>query len=248
VTRHEPEPIRTLVPNVSPAVEALVAKCIHKNPAQRFANGTELLEAVEALVRGSMRASNPALEDPTAVDAGGPPVARPSDVPPQIPRPPPSSPALGAPTPGPTTFDEMPGAAPAAFDRFKVAAAIGGGFALAGLLLIIFTVWPGSGRANANADPLASGAPVGSPPVVAPLVLAVPPPAAEAIAEPAPAPTTTPVPPSAPAVTMIPTPLATAAPAATTTPPRPRVDRKADCAQPFTTDAKGVKIPKLHCL
>ena len=27
-----------------------------------------------------------------------------------------------------------------------------------------------------------------------------------------------------------------------------RKDRKADCAQPYTVDAKGNRIPKLHCL
>ena len=106
VTRHEPEPLRKYSPNVSPEPEAIVSKCIAKDPSLRFADGN-----------------------------------------------------------GGTSFDddvERP------VDRFEVFAAIG-----------------------AMGTPPRSTAPSGS---------------------------------------------------------AARKDRKTDCAQPYTVDAKGNRIPKLHCL
>jgi hypothetical protein len=72
--------------------------------------------------------------------------------------------------------------------------------------------------------------------------------------EPAPEPTASTSAPSfaASGASMIPTPLAVPISSVVAPAPvvsaRPRLDKKTDCAQPFTIDAKGVKIPKLHCL
>ena len=271
VTRHEPEPVRKYAPNVAPELEAIVARCIEKEPSRRFADGAELLEALEALARASARASIADVDD-TSADADGPPVERRSDVP----RPRASTPAIGAPTPGPTTYDSERGDVAQPVDRFRLFAAIGGGCAVAGILLIIVVAVlgrsdppksPGAVGTREATAIAASAAPIASVPqiaVVAPPPAPAPAPAPpEPAADPEPAATAIPMPLADPAVTMIPTPLATAVPVPTaaiatarTSPGSaggaaagaPARSRKADCAQPFTIDAKGVKIPKLHCL
>lgn len=230
VTRHEPEPMRKLVPNLDPAIEEVVARCIAKDPSHRYADGGALLAAVEALAG---RASQPDL---------GVASARMSK-----PRLPDASEAAA--TPAATIVDATHPAAP---DRMRLFIAIGAGVALAGLLLIVATiVWGGGERAAATAPSSAA-----SPSVTAPEAPVAPPsPARPVVAEPAPAaepaPSVTATPFAGPAVSMIPTPLAVPAAsgaAAAAPSARPRLDKKTDCAQPFTIDAKGVKIPKLHCL
>jgi serine/threonine protein kinase len=74
VTRQEPDPVRKYVPNVSPQIEALLARCIAKDPARRFADGSELLKAVDEVIAATARISSHDLDDPTVADASGPPV------------------------------------------------------------------------------------------------------------------------------------------------------------------------------
>jgi serine/threonine-protein kinase len=288
VTRHEPEPLRKYAPNVAPELEAIVNKCIAKDPSLRFADGNALLDAIEAIPRATPRASVADFED-TAADERGPPVvpvvpiaplSAPGSSPrPAVPKPRDSAPfgspfGAFAPTPGGTSFDD-PALLERPVDRFKVFAAVGAGCAVAGILLILITVmWGGKDRGKASGAGAASSqaAVVAPPPTMVtpplPEVAPVEPPAAPA--EPAPSAVTAATPPSAAASTvaaphMIPTPLATDTPVATssaaiavvgTPPPRStapsgsaaRKDRKADCGQPYTLDAKGNRIPKLHCL
>jgi serine/threonine protein kinase len=245
VTRHEPVPMRKYVPNIDPALEKLVARCIAKDPAERFVDGGVLLEEIEELLRATNRTSHVEADD-TAADASGPPVA--------------PSPA---PTPGPTSRDQLSpalGTGPPV-ERLRLFVAIGAGVGVAGLLLILVTMlWGSSSRPKTIAS-------TGQTPSASTATATMAPAAAASVAEPAPEPaaavTATPV--AEPAVTMIPTPLAVPVTTATVTAvaapapaaaashaassPRPRIDnKKADCAQPFTIDAKGVKIPKLHCL
>ena len=157
VTRHEPEPLRKFVPNLDPAVEALVARCIAKDPSQRYADGSAVLEAIEDLVRVAGR-SQPDLDD-TAADAGGPPVAA-------------VAPAMRAPSVVPRArertcrrtdtwpddqLERTPVPAPALPpERLRLFAAIGGGFAAAGLLLILVTVVFGGSHPKATAAPPAA--------------------------------------------------------------------------------------------
>lgn len=314
VTRQEPEKIRTYVPNIPPQIEALVARCIAKDRDRRFANGTELLEAVEEVLRSTSRLAE--LDDPTEAGVDGPPVAGMSSAPTVVvagrvsgepsaaaPAPPNHEAAVthreaGAPKPpgivkrplafppgvpilpreresGPAAYSPTPGGITRELlstlsmqpDRLRLFAAIGAGIAVAGVLLIVLTVlfgrsapqqkagvFPGSsGSAAAPVVPLSASAE----PAPSGIVFHVVSPEDEAPGSPVASAGSDPAA-SSPAVTMIPTPLA--APATTggaTTQPRPGAtpsgrprafDRKADCAQPFTVDAKGVKIPKLHCL
>ena len=254
VTRQEPESMRKLVPNLDPAIEAVVAQCIAKDPSKRYADGGALLAAVETLARASGRISSPDLDD-TAADANGPPVLPPASAArlPRRSRPSPTEPqarddgSAGAATPAATIVDARSPAPATPADRMILFVAIGGGVALAGLLLIgVTVVWGGAAAPTARVVPAsaASRPPAAAEP--APVV------SASASATPEPTPSSTAASFAAPAGSMIPTPLAVAAPAAPAAPPagsaRPRIDKKADCAQPFTVDAKGVKIPKLHCL
>lgn len=275
VTRHEPEPMRKYVPGIAPELEALVERCIKKDPAERFADGSELLEAVEEVARVLGRTTALELDDQTSSDPA-PPVRPPS----LIPKARESSPAASAPTPGPTTMSRSettsrrpPIVVPP--DRMRLFAAIGAGIAGAGLLLIFVAVFLGGSSAKktaANAVQPTAASPSPPPPSPSPLPAAPPPATAAAAVEPASPPPEEPTVEPAVAPTIIPTPLAVApaaaAPTITPTPlavavtapspaaagrtpassPRPHPDKKADCAQPFTVDAKGVKIPKLHCL
>jgi hypothetical protein len=263
VTRHEPEPMRKYVPNIDPALEKLVARCIAKEPADRYVDGGLLLEEIEDLLRALNRSSTPELDaDDTAADAAGPPVALPAVALPAVASPAVASPAVASPTPDGTSRDLLGPLAGAALpvERLRLLVAIGAGVAFAGLLLIVVTLVWGSERLAA---PKASAT---SPSAAASSTAAL------GVLDPAPEPAVSslPVPSLAapvvgePPVTIIPTPVVVAvtapsvaaavapsSPAAghAAAPARPRVDpRKGDCAQPFTIDAKGVKIPKLHCL
>ena len=244
VTRYEPEPMRKLVPNLDPAIEAVVAKCIAKDPSMRYADGGALLAAVEELARESGRVSQPDLAPPIAPAATGPKATRPAS-------PADAVDAAVAATPAATIVDAHPPSTVTPAERVRLFVAIGGGVALAGLLLVAaVVVWGGAERPKPVVASSAVATDAPRPPAPA-----EPPPVASASAAPGPAepaPSSTVMSFAAPAGSMIPTPLAVAATAAAPTVPaasgRPRIDRKADCAQPFTVDAKGVKIPKLHCL
>jgi serine/threonine-protein kinase len=48
ILREEPRPLRSLRADASPAVEAIVARCLKKKPAERFASVRELLSALVA--------------------------------------------------------------------------------------------------------------------------------------------------------------------------------------------------------
>lgn len=260
VTRHEPEPVRKLVPGIQPELEALVERCIKKDPSERFADGSELLEAVEEVARIIGRTSPIEIDDATASDDS------PAVKPPSLPKPPESNPFAISQTPGPTTraLSAVPIVVPP--ERVKLFAAIGAGVAGAGLLLIFVAILLGSAsdkkkaaaaaslRPPATVTPLPTATASSEEPIAAAVPLAavapLPSPAEEPAVEPAVVSTIIPTPLAAPAVSITPTPLAVAASAqpAVVAPPRAHRDKKADCAQPFTIDAKGVKIPKLHCL
>ena len=58
VVKHPHEPLRSRVPDVSPEVEAVVERCLAKSAADRYADGSALLAAIEQILRGP-RASSP---------------------------------------------------------------------------------------------------------------------------------------------------------------------------------------------
>lgn len=51
ILEREPAPLRTLRPDVPPALEAWIARCLAKKPADRFPNGRALLDALTAGTR-----------------------------------------------------------------------------------------------------------------------------------------------------------------------------------------------------
>ncbi len=55
VVKSVPEPLRVCAPDVPPELEAIVERCLAKAPADRYANGEELLAELETLARGSRR-------------------------------------------------------------------------------------------------------------------------------------------------------------------------------------------------
>lgn len=63
ILEREPEPLRRLRPDVSPALEAWIARCLAKKPADRFPNGRALLEAL--VHANDARASHPMSFQPT---------------------------------------------------------------------------------------------------------------------------------------------------------------------------------------
>ncbi len=65
VVKRAHEPLRSRVPDVSPEIEAIVERCLAKAPADRYADGSALLAALEPLVRATQRASSPELSSPS---------------------------------------------------------------------------------------------------------------------------------------------------------------------------------------
>ncbi|MBX3261919.1 MAG: protein kinase, partial [Labilithrix sp.] len=61
VVKQEPEPLRSRLPDVRPEIEQLVERCLAKEPAARYADGSELLAALEQALRTSLRTSSPEL-------------------------------------------------------------------------------------------------------------------------------------------------------------------------------------------
>ncbi|MBX3192484.1 MAG: serine/threonine protein kinase [Labilithrix sp.] len=251
VTRHEPEPLRNLAPALDPAIEAIVARCLEKDPARRFQDGAELSAALESLLRRGSRhsiADGLPTDGDTLADAAGPPVARPESS---------SHLTVASAPPNVTSFEEVPSALVAPRERFRFALAVGGGVAAAALVLVLVVaggqaLFSGRAASSASKEAMSSASSESAP---APASEPDAPPAPEPEAPPALEPlasSAAPVEPSSPAPVGTPTPLSTAASlAGPTSSARPRpatTNKKADCAQPFTVDAKGVKIPKLHCL
>lgn len=52
------EPVRSVRPNVSPATSAMIARCLSKNPQERYADGAELLREIR-ICRASLTVSVP---------------------------------------------------------------------------------------------------------------------------------------------------------------------------------------------
>jgi len=52
VMEKEPDPVRKLNPSVDHKLEAICHKCLHKEPAKRYANGLELASAIRGIVDG----------------------------------------------------------------------------------------------------------------------------------------------------------------------------------------------------
>jgi serine/threonine-protein kinase len=59
VVKHSHVPLRSHLPEVSAEIEAVIERCLAKTPADRYADGSELLAALEKLVRANVPASSP---------------------------------------------------------------------------------------------------------------------------------------------------------------------------------------------
>jgi TonB family protein len=66
VLTDEPAPLGPLVPDLSPAVAAVVARTLHKNPDQRFSSMEDLVEAARNSHAPSPTAATPGLPPPAA--------------------------------------------------------------------------------------------------------------------------------------------------------------------------------------
>ncbi|MBX3221889.1 MAG: serine/threonine protein kinase [Labilithrix sp.] len=239
-TRQEPRPLREILPDLPTEIDEIVRRCMKKSAPERYADGGELSAALDAFVRTSTSGklanvvgSSPSLPLLSLEELGGQPI--------------PTGPVDEAPTTGEAGIAMMPPRddAPVSIgqerrDRVKLVAAIGSGLAVALLVIVVALSW----RRSRPADEAASSA--SSAAVEPPSTVIQAPPA-----PPAPAPTLD-EPTAEPVAELDPEPPPAAAPTAThAPPPAGSVRRKKpvdDCAQPFVVDAKGVRIPKLHCL
>jgi len=219
VLRSEPRALSQIVPDVAAPVEEIVVRCLKKDRNARFADGKELSAALEAFARPISTGSFRAIIDPKTVE---------------------SSPSHGS-----VTATKDP---PAPFhlhldlrDPTTKKRVMIGGAACAVMLLIGLVAIAASGPSTpkpADSATAASAAPA-EPPIPDPFIIPPPPPVAA------------PPEPAAETVADIDEPPATAssAPAAAAVPVKAKPKSKAaDCKTPFTVDAKGVKIPKMHCL
>lgn len=76
VVRHRPEPIHFHLQEVSAELEEIVDRCLAKDPAERYANGTELLRALDHVVAQTDEATRPllpAFEEDDRTEIGAPP-------------------------------------------------------------------------------------------------------------------------------------------------------------------------------
>ncbi|MBX3218490.1 MAG: protein kinase, partial [Labilithrix sp.] len=245
-TRQEPRPLREILPDLPPEIDEIVRRSLKKNAAERYADGGELSAALDAYVRTSASGrlvhsigSSPSLPLLTLEELGGQPV--------------PTGPLEEAPTTGEAGIAMMPPRddAPASSeqrrqDRLKLLVAIGGGLLVA-LVVIVVGLSLRRVRTEGTAAQAAasSGVAVVEPPSTVVQAPPAPPEPAPALDEPAPERDPEPV--AAPE----PAPPPVAAPTTTTPPPATSARRKKpadDCSQPFVVDAKGVRIPKIHCL
>jgi serine/threonine-protein kinase len=263
-TRTEPRPLREIRSEVPQAIEEIVARCLRKNRDERFPDGAALSGVLEAFIRGnpspyamsSVIGANPGGPILSLEDVGGNMVA---------------SQALSAgrralPTaapaaPGPAATSLFPGFAGldlARAEHMKLVAAIGGGVALALIMVVvILAVLTPTPRARvtgvaaaATAQPSETDASIIDP---ADLPLTVTPAASVPVdpdAPPEPAPSASGAaapggssPSAAPSGSSAVHPGASGGPTGHGSHKKP-----ADCVDPFRTDAKGVRIPKLYCL
>ena len=86
VLQDEPLPLRPLAPEVGADIEAIVTRCLAKAPEHRFADGAELLAALEDVMRASQRSLSVAVEIPSwhlseETEAASPVVAPPTVLP-----------------------------------------------------------------------------------------------------------------------------------------------------------------------
>jgi serine/threonine-protein kinase len=58
--REAPPMLSTRIANIPPELDALISRCLEKDPARRFANGSELASAIEQLLAQSSYAAMPA--------------------------------------------------------------------------------------------------------------------------------------------------------------------------------------------
>lgn len=80
ITAHMNQPVpsvRTMRPDLSPGVDAVLSRALAKNPGQRFATSTEFAQALGAELRGDSFATRPATSGPLPAA----PVAMPSPAP-----------------------------------------------------------------------------------------------------------------------------------------------------------------------
>jgi hypothetical protein len=246
--KHEPRPVREILPELPLAIDELVRRCLEKSAEKRYADGAELNVAIDSCLRGSMASgrllnavgSRPSLPLLTFEAPTADPVALREEVP-----------TIGAATIATLKEAEQPVAPPEppAQDRMKLLAAVGSGLGVALIVVVLSLSWATRRRAEGMAAARTSSASVAAPSVSAPVTVVsqAPPeltPAIEIDPEeregeqprgPLPAPTET--------TTTVQAPPVPTAGAGT------RKKRPADdCAQPFVVDSKGVRIPKLHCL
>ena len=69
---HTPRPIRASRPDCPPALEAIVRRCVEKDPAARYATGSELADALEPFAVEELRPRNPDLPDLAFVEESSP--------------------------------------------------------------------------------------------------------------------------------------------------------------------------------
>ena len=250
-TRQEPRPLREILPDLPHEIDDIVRRCLAKRADDRYADGGELNAALEQYVRGTAKVVNVVGSSPSLpLISFEEPVA---DVNPTVP-------SDDAPTTGSaalaltTREDPVVPMQERGREHLVLLAAIGSGLGLALIILVIALSWSSSRRSAAAASASASAS-AGEPPrVAAPEVQDPPDTAPEELASPEP-PTPAPEPDPAPELDPIPETIelpsspVTAAqqplPAASATKKKKPAD---DCAQPFVVDAKGVRIPKIHCL
>ncbi len=256
--KQEPRPLKDIVKDLPSELDAIVRKCMMKDRDARFQDGAELSAALEGWVRNNPQStkianvigtgSRPSLPLVTLdlAAAAGASDLRTSDL-------------LvddEAPTTGNAAIIEMP-AAPQPqpppleqqrVDHMKLVAAIGSGVAFALVVVIAVLSWA---RPSSRKDPHLVTSSHEPPPAqsitdVAPPIEIDPPraPASTAVSEEPPTVDIEDVSPATSAST--PSPVAT--PHRTVGVKKDPKTKANDCAQPFTVDAKGVRIPKLHCL
>ena len=264
-TRNEPRPLLEILPDLPPAIDEIVKRCLRKKKEERFQDGNELSAALEAFARGSAQSlrlpsigSSPSLPFISSSPSQTPPL--PNE---RISHPGLSSGEGEAPTTTgsaslsmSTQQESMLAMQEHQRDRMKlfIALSIGAAVALLSGILLITMALTGSSKKSAEEAAAASSetheAPATS--VTAPPEPAPPPAESAALeleAEPAATPPgsaspASPIAVHAPAPHPRPAPAPVPAPAGSGKKPKP-----ADCAKsPFTIDSKGVRIPKLYCL
>lgn len=251
-TRQEPRPLREILPDLPLEIDEIVRRCMKKKADERYADGGELNAALDAYVRGSTASgkmisvvgSSPSLpliafEEPPA--APSPPIA---------PSPPDEAPTTGSAVIAMATRDEpVPSVEEQRRERMVLLMAIGSGLGVALIVLVIALSWASAHRASAAAAAASGSASSPEPPTT---VVQAPPQVTPASEEVVPAAPLDVPPERAPEGEPDP-PIELTDPVAAAHQPAPAPSAKKkkpadDCAQPFVVDAKGVRIPKIHCL